>query len=521
MTAGADPTISFVTPVYDPPLDALEACLDSVLAQRGLSWEHILVDDRSTDPRVRELLRRRSAADPRVRVVEREVNGGIVAASQDAVEAARGEFVAFLDHDDRLAPTALTVLADVLVDPEVDYVYTDEDKVDDEGRHFDAFRKPAWSPERLRHQMYVGHLSVMRTSLVREVGGVRPGFDGSQDHDLALRVTERARTIVHVPQVLYHWRTVSGSTAADPNAKPYAWEAGRRAVAEHLVRTGIDAEAELGPVPGTYWVHRATPDVLISVVIPTRGGSGIIWGARQHYVLEAVDSIIATTEARFEVVVVYDSVTDPHVLDELRARLGDRLVLVEFEEQFNFSQKCNVGVAAARGDVVVLMNDDVYLSAPRSLDQLAATALEPGVGGVGCRLLFEDGRLQHGGHVYEHGDWHHVLLAAGPDEHGPFAGLHVGREASGVTAALLAVRRDVYLEVGGMAERLPVNFNDVDFSYKLWHEGHRVLWLPEVTAYHFESQTRVPKVFAWEISLVRQRWGIPGRDSYFPEGSHF
>ncbi len=520
MTAGG-PRISFVTPVYDPPIHALTACLDSVRAQAAGDWEHVLVDDCSTDPRVRALLRSRSARDPRVRVVERATNGGIVAASQDALAAARGEFVAFLDHDDRLAPHALTSLAEPMSDPEVDYIYTDEDKVDENGRRFDAFRKPGWSPERLRHQMYTGHLSVMRASLVREVGGIRTGFDGSQDHDLALRVTEKARSVVHVPQVLYHWMTVQGSTAADPGAKPYAWEAGRRAVAEHLERVGIRGEAELGPVPGTYWVRRPAPDVTVSVVIPTRGGAGIIWGERAVHVVEAVDSIMRTTTVPVEVVVVYDTVTPPAVLDAMRERCGDALVLVPYDEPFNFSRKCNVGVAAACGDVIVLMNDDVRLTEPGSLDQLAAAALEDGVGAVSCRLLFEDGRLQHGGHVYEHGDWHHVLLGAGGDEHGPFAGLHVGREVSGVTAALVALRRERYLEVGGMTELLPVNFNDVDFCYKLRHLGHRILWLPEVTAYHFESQTRTPTVLDWEVRFVRHRWGVPVDDPYFPEGSHF
>ncbi len=513
--------VTFITPVYDPPLAALEACLDSLLAQEDPDWEHVLVDDCSTQQRVRELLRRRAARDPRVRVVERETNGGIVAASQDALELATGEFVAFLDHDDRLSPRALSVLAPVLAEPDVDYVYTDEDKVDESGRHFDTFRKPEWSPERLRHQMYTGHLSVMRTSLVREVGGVRQGFDGSQDHDLTLRVTERARRIVHVPEVLYHWMTVEGSTAADPGAKPYAWAAGRRAVDEHLERLGIDATADLGPVPGTYWLRRAAPDVLISVVIPTRGGAGMIWGERVVHVVEAVSSVLRTTTARVEIVVVHDTVTPPEVLDELSDICGDALVLVPYDEPFNFSRKCNVGVTAASGDVLVLMNDDVRLTQSGSLDQLAAAALEDGVGAVSCRLLFEDGRLQHGGHVYEHGDWHHVLLAAGPDEHGPFAALHVGRESSGVTAALLALRREVYLQVGGMAEGLPANFNDVDFCYKVRHVGWRILWLPEVTAYHFESQTRDPLVHAWEINFVRGRWGVPGRDAYIPEGSHF
>lgn len=515
------PLISVVTPVYDPPLAALNACIESVRGQRGALWEHILVDDLSSNEEVRAELRRHAAADPRIRLIERPVNGGIVAASRDAVEAANGDFVAFLDHDDQLAEGAFEKLAPLLAEPEVDLVYTDEDKVDERGQYFDAFRKPEWSPERLRHQMYVGHLSLMRTSLVREVGSLHDGFDGSQDHDLALRVSERARRIVHVPEILYHWRVVAGSTAGDPVAKPYTWEAGRRAVAAHLRRVGIDGEADLGPVPGTYVVRRNVQRVSLSVVIPTRGGFGMIWGEHVCHVVKAVESIAATAVGDVEVVVVYDDVTDPTVLDRLREILGDRLVLVRFSEKFNFSRKCNVGVAASSGDVVILMNDDVRLTGRGSLEELAAAACEPGVGAVSCELRFEDGRLQHGGHVYEHADWHHILLGAGPDEHGPFAGLRVGREVSGATAALLAVRRSVYFEVGGMTEHLPGNFNDVDFSYKLRYCGYRVLWLPEITAYHFESQTRVPKVHQWEVEFVRDRWGVPEVDSYFPTGSHF
>ena len=225
------PLFSIVTPVYDPPLDVLKECIESVLAQDFDAWELILVDDFSPTAAVPIVIGQYAQQDARIRLVERDTNGHIVVASNDGVELAQGEFIALLDHDDLLAPTALSRVAAAIAEhDDVDYVYTDEDKVGADGRFYATFHKPDWSPERLRGQMYTSHLSVLRTELVREVGGFREGFEGSQDHDLVLRVTEQARRVVHVPEVLYHWRAVEGSTAVDIEAKPYANDAGRRAV---------------------------------------------------------------------------------------------------------------------------------------------------------------------------------------------------------------------------------------------------------------------------------------------------
>lgn len=517
----AAPLLSVVTPVFRPPPGVLEETIASVREQTFEGWELVLVDDASRDPEVDAVLRAAAAADPRVRVVTREANGGIVAASNDAIDACRGQFVALLDHDDLLVPEALERVAEELArHDDVDYLYTDEDKVDEEGRTFDEFEKPEWSPERLRGQMYTAHLSVLRTSLVRALGGFREGFDGSQDHDLVLRVTERARRIVHLPEVLYHWRTVEGSTAQDPDAKPYAWEAGRRAVQEQLDRLGIRGTAELGPVPGTYRIDRPVPPGWrVSVVIPTRGSSGMVWGERRYFVVEAVSSLIRQAGVDdLEIVVIYDADTPAEVLAALRDVARERLVLVPFTEPFNFSAKCNVGAVRATGDVLLFLNDDTEVSAGSSLAPLIGPLAEHDVGMTGARLLFEDGRLQHGGHVYDGGDWFHVRLYAGPDDYGPFSSLLVAREASGLTAACCALRADVFQEIGGFSERLPVNYNDVDLAYKVRSAGYRMLWIPTATAHHFESQTRVAQVLPEETLLVLERWGSPGRDPYFPQG---
>lgn len=234
------PRFSIITPVYNPPRDAFELCVSSVLSQTSSDWEWCLANDASPDswvaPRLQELQR----MDARIRVVGRTTNGGIVAASNDAIALAEGEFLVLLDNDDELHADALALVAAALDrEPTADYLYSDENKVSPDGRHFDDFAKPVWSPERLLAQNYTSHLSVLRRSLVEEVGRFRPGFDGSQDYDLVLRVIERARTVVNVPQVLYHWRSLPTSTASAASAKPYAFIAAMKAVREHLSRCGV------------------------------------------------------------------------------------------------------------------------------------------------------------------------------------------------------------------------------------------------------------------------------------------
>jgi O-antigen biosynthesis protein len=513
------PLISILTPVFDPPIDALRAAVDSVRSQTFTNWELILVDDCSRCEDVRDVLRKFAAADERISVTERVTNGGIVATSNDALGLARGQFVALLDHDDLLTPEALEAVArSIAEDTDVDYIYTDEDKVDEDGVAYDAFIKPDWSPERLRSQMYTGHFSVLRTAMAREVGGFTAGSDGSQDHDLVLRVTERARRIVHIPKVLYHWRAIEGSTASATNAKPYAWQAGLTAVQRHLDRMDIHGRAVFGPEPGTYNVERfLDPCLRVSVIIPTRGNRGFVWGESRCLVVEAVRSIMAlATHPSLEIVVVYDAPTPEKVLTQLREIAGERLVLVPFEEPFNFSAKCNVGFLVSTGDAVIFMNDDMHLVTPGFAEQLVAPLFEEGVGATGARLLFADGSLQHAGHVYARGDLTHAGFGLAGDVQGPFAAYLINRECAGLTAACMAVARSTFEDVGGFCEELPGNFNDVDFSRKIRFTGRRLLWMSQVTLYHFESLSRVSTVHEWEYDYVVRRWKIPMRDPYFP-----
>ncbi|MFC5729776.1 MULTISPECIES: glycosyltransferase family 2 protein [Nocardioides] len=508
----SSPRVSVITAVYDPPRDAFEATVASVLAQTNEDWEWILTDDRSPSDWVVPRLRELAAQEPRVRVRVREENGGIVAASNDSLAEASGEFVALLDHDDVLERQALERMLQAIdgtrEPDEVDYVYSDQDWMTADGRCHRPFRKPDWSPERLRHHMYTTHFSMLRRSLVLDVGGFRAGFDGSQDHDLVLRVTEQARQIVHVREVLYHWRQIPGSAAADPHAKPYAWDAGVRAVQDHLDRVGIEAVALHGLAPGFYQIDR-TPDLTtpVSVIIPTIGSQATVWGSRRTLVVQAVSSLLEKTQhENLEFVVVYDTPTPPTVIHELRSIPGARLRFVEFTEEFNFSAKCNVGALHASGDVFVFLNDDMEAESDGLIETLITPLNEPGVGATGAKLLFEDGRIQHAGVIYGDGQiGHHYYRSH--RKRGSYCELAMNREVSALTGACLAMRRETFQEVGGFTEKLPGNFNDVDMCLKIRAQGHRLIWMHDAVLHHFESATREASIKPFELRHMTRRWG--------------
>ena len=500
------PRFSICTPVHDPPLDLLQACLDSIAGQTWTDWELCLVDDGSHRAEVLEELRSRASGDPRIRLVERPVAGGIVAASNAALELARGDFVVLVDHDDRIESNALELVAEALAgDETIDYLYTDEDKLAPDGSIYDTFLKPDWSPERLRSQNYCTHLSVLRRSIVTEIGGFRDGFDGSQDHDLILRVTEHARTVHHIPAVLYHWCITPGSAAGDADAKPYAREAGRRAVAEHFDRLGINATVEQLATPGHYRSRRR-PAVwpTVSIVIPTVGTARPVWGVERPLVLGAVASVReVSTYPSIEIFVVADPETPRSVLVEL-AELDCTVVAAEGE--FNFSARCNQGAAASTGEVLLFLNDDTLVEQADWIETMVGFLVEADVGIVGARLLYADGTLQHGGLLLNEQPLHIFHGFAG-DDPGPFGLLEYDREVSAVTAACLLTPRSVFTELGGFPEDFRIAFNDLDYCLRVRATGRRIVWSAHSTLFHFESQTRRPDADQPEIDLLYERWG--------------
>jgi glycosyltransferase involved in cell wall biosynthesis len=530
------PRFSILTPVYETPARVLQKMLRSVRRQSCADWELCLVDDGSTQPHVREILDRAQARDPRIRVKYRESNAGIVAASNDALEMARGEFVALLDHDDALHPDALAHVSEAIDgNPDADYVYTDEDKVDVAGRHSGPFFKPDWSPERMRTQMYTCHFSVLRRSLVEEVGGFDPEFEGSQDWDLVLKVTERARAVLHVPRVLYHWRTLESSAAGGgEEAKPWAFEAGRRAVQAHCDRIGLPAKVERDAEdPGVLHLQpKLREQPLVSIVIPTAGQVRDVRFEPVALVVHCVRSIVEdSTYENYEIVCVTDDSVPAETIEELGEIAGDRLRLVPFSGPFNFSAKINQGAVRSAGDHLLLLNDDIEVATPEWMERMVMYSAHDGVGAAGGRLIWGDSRLQHVGLGFEGGLPGHLYHGFSGDYKGYANAVQIARNCLGVTGACVMTPRDVFMELGGLTTTLPVNFNDVDYCLKVHASGRRIVYDPDLVMYHFESSTRDPQVEAWEHEELAERWramaavdpygnphvsyGLPRLTSYF------
>lgn len=485
------PKISVVMPVFDPDPRFLDSAIGSVVKQAYPAWELCIADDRSTDPRVRELLRRWADHEPRIRLVFRNENGNISRATNSAAELASGEFLAFLDHDDELSPDALGEVAlHLAAHPETDFLYTDDDKCDARGNRYDPQFKPDWSPELLLSYMYMSHLCVARRSLFEDVGGIRVGFEGSQDYDFALRATERARAIGHVPLVLYHWRAVPSSTASGGAAKPASFEAGRRAIQEALERRG-----SRGTVVQPTWAIAASVGIFdqefgddgpsVSILIPTRNGR-----TRLQRCLESLQS---TTYRNYSVIVIDNESDDPQTLEYLRGLPHRVLRIANPGTRFNFAAINNRAAELVSGDYVLFLNDDTEVLEPRWLSRMVGSAQIPGVGAVGARLLFPDGRIQHAGIV--HGLYHGL---AGPAfklapawDNGYLSYAKVVRNYSAVTAACLLTSRKLFQELGGFDERtFAVAYNDVDFCYRLVDAGFRCVYCPGAELLHHEGLSR-------------------------------
>jgi GT2 family glycosyltransferase len=515
------PRISIVTPVYNTEPRWLRACIESVRRQAYANWELCLCDDASTRPETIEVLREYEG-QPNIRIHYAGENGGISAASNLALALATGEFVALLDHDDELTPDALAeVVAHVNAHPDADVVYSDEDKLDESGSRCDPFFKPDWSPEHFLSCMYSCHLMVVRKRLIDAVGGFRRGYEGAQDYDLLLRLMERTSHIDHLPRVLYHWRKVPGSTAAAGLAKPWALDAGRQALEDHVRRRGIDAEVEPGYAPGLYRVHRhirGTP--LVSLVIPTAGRPRRLPGGREVDILaQAVRSVVARTSwPHYEFVIVADAAG---VSDAALAALdGTRHQVLRFERLglFNFSAKINAGVAASSGEHVLLFNDDLEAMEPDWLEAMLEYSQDPEVGAVGPKLLYPDGRLQHIGIVLGVGGVASHVFHQQPGVSTGYAGSAViARNYSAVTAACLMSRRQVFDEAGGFDERFPIDFNDVDYCLRVRRAGYRIVFTPWARLTHHESASFGTRHYdPVVLAEMRRRWGQAiERDPYY------
>jgi glycosyltransferase involved in cell wall biosynthesis len=508
------PLISVLMPVYNPPLTMLEEAIRSVQGQLYRNWELCIADDASTDKGVRELLQRYANEDSRIKVVFREKNGHISAASNSALDLVNGDYVALLDNDDLLREHALFYIADAIAsNPDAGLIYSDEDKIDQSGQRYDPYFKPDWNPDLFLSHNMICHLGAYRTDLVKSLGGFREGYEGAQDYDLALRCTEQLtpQQIVHIPRVLYHWRSHPGSTAQAVGEKNYAQLAGQRALNDHFARINVAAKAELldfGMYRVQYVLPKSAP--LVSLIIPTRNALDLV--------KQCVDSIVdKTTYKNYEILIVDNNSDDPDTLAYFDSFAGNKKIRVLRDKRpFNYSALNNAAVKKARGKYLGLINNDIEVISPEWLDEMMGLAIQPGVGAVGARLWYPNDTLQHGGCITGVGGvagHSHKHLPRG--SFGYFARAQLIQTLSAVTAACLIVKKSIYQEVGGLDEtNLKVAFNDVDFCLRVREAGYRNVWTPYAELYHHESATRGHEDtsekqmrFRDEVLYMQKRWG--------------
>jgi GT2 family glycosyltransferase len=512
------PKISILMPVYNSDEKWLRLAIDSVINQVYRDWELCVVDDASTRTDIKQILESYAVRDRRIKVRYLEENRGISGASNEALGMAGGDFVGCLDHDDELTRDALFEIVKVLNEnPNLDFIYSDHDKKDLDGRRVEPFFKPDWSPDLLLSMNYVSHFSVTRKSLVDHIGGFRLGFEGSQDHDLILRVTESTDRIAHVPKPLYSWRKAPSSAAASMKAKPYAGEAAKKALREALTRRGL-----LGTVTdslgGRYRVRHAIRGApLVSIIIPTRD--------RVDLLKRCIESIEPRTSHRnYEIVIVDNNSVDPATLAYLES---SKHTIVKFDEPFNFSKINNLGTKYAKGDHLLFLNNDTEVVGEYWLEAMLEHSQRPEVGMVGALLLYPNGsrshrpsRIQHAGVTIGVGGVAGHAFKHLPADRSNYYDLHrVIRNCSAVTAACAMMRRSVFDEVGGFDEKLKVAFGDVDLCLRVRESGYRVVYTPYAMVYHHECATRGRLHPAEDEAYAIDRWGdaiIKGDPYYNP-----
>lgn len=513
-----NPKISILIPVYNTDERLLRECVESVQNQTYPNWELCIADDASSLPHIKPLLNEFAAKDKRIKVVFRDTNGHISEASNSALNLATGEYVALFDHDDLLARHALLRIVQAInKSPNGVFFYTDEDKVDIDGKRYYPHFKPDWNLDLLLSHNYITHFSVCKTSHIRSIGGFRAGVEGSQDYDLILRCTAKLedQEIIHIPEVLYHWRAIPGSTAMCADEKSYTVAAGMKALKDYFRSQNSEAIVERGSSPNFFkiqWPIPAEDQPLVTLMIPTRDCFAIL--------KQCIDSILEKTAYKnYEILILDNQSSCPETLEYLKRLSSDdkRVRVLKWDASFNYSSINNFGASQAKGSILGLLNNDVEVINAGWLGEMVSHSCREEIGCVGAKLYYPNETLQHGGvilglnEIVGHSHRHYFRYDSG----------HSGRltavqNLSAVTAACLLVRKSVYFEVGGLNEvDLTVAFNDVDFCLKVREAGYRNLWTPYAELYHHESFSRgldneSPEKIERanrEIAYMKKQWG--------------
>ena len=505
------PIISIIVPVYNIEEKWLRKAIESVRAQSYARWELCICDDASTQEHIKPILEEYAKKDSRIKIIYRENNGGIVKATNSALKLAQGGYVGFLDNDDELAKQALYEIVKAVQESKYDLVYSDEDKLDIEGKRCDPFFKPDWSPDLLLSHNYICHFSVYRRKILDELGGLREGFDGSQDYDLVLRFTEKANNIKHIPKILYHWRKIPGSTAARVDAKSYAFDAAKKALTDAMRRRGLKADITDGKWLGSYRIKRNIEgEPLVSIIIPFKDKVDIL--------KPCLDSIITkSTWKNYEILLVNNRselLETTEYLQELAVRIKadesqklPRMQILNYDRPFNFSAINNFAARQASGQYLILLNNDTEVITPDWIECMLEHAQRPDVGAVGVKLLYPENKVQHAGVLIGIGGIaNHAFLKQEAFENGYFGQINVIKNYSAVTGACMMVSKNIYQKMGGLdEENLGVAFNDVDFCLRLRGKGYLIVYTPYAQLYHYESLSRGYDVAINEVKYMQQK----------------
>lgn len=504
------PLISIVIPLYCTPLPYLKELLESVRRQSYENWQLCLADG-SPDDKAKEFIEKHYGREKRIVYRKLEENGGISVNTNEAVALAAGEYLMFCDHDDTLEPDALYEIVKAINDTGADMLYTDEDKVSMDGRHyFDPNFKPDFNLFRLRENNYICHIFVVKKSLTDETGLLRSEFDGAQDFDFILRCCEKAQKITHIPKVLYHWRCHMDSTAADPSSKAYAYEAGRKAVREHYQRLGIDAKVEMTERPGWYRSHvKVQGNPLISVIIPNKDHT-------DDLELCLFSMTRKSTYRNYEILIVENNSEKEETFEYYR-KLPDRYPkarVLTWEKEFNYSAINNFAAKEAKGEYLLFLNNDVEILTLDWMEEMLQNCQQENVAAVGAKLYYPDDTIQHAGVVLGLGGIAgHIMCRASKEDPGYFGRMISVQEISAVTAACMMVKKSDFDAVGGLDETFQVAFNDIDLCMKFRAAGKKIIFTPYAELYHYESKSRgledTPEKqfrFDKEVKRFQEKW---------------
>ena len=505
-----NPKISIIIPMYNTPEKFFKELVDGLIKQTYSNWELCLADG---SPEKNEKLKKIYKKDSRIKYKFLGENKGISGNTNAALELATGDFIALLDHDDLLAEFSLfEIVKCINKNPDVDFIYTDEDKFEElGGKRYDPYFKSDFAPDTLRANNFICHFSVFKKELMEELGGFRSEFDGAQDYDIILRMSEKAKKIIHIPKILYHWRVHALSTAkSGGTAKPYAYEAGIKAVQTHIDRIGLKGKVISGNTLGTYKVnYELNEKPKVSIIIPNKD-----YASTLKVCLKSIEKL--TTYENYEIIVVENNSEEQKTFDYYKEIDGkNKVKVIKYPENgFNYSKIINYGVKNSDGEYIIQLNNDTQLLTPNWIEEMLGLAQREDVGAVGAELFYPDKSIQHAGIIIGIGGVAgHVFRNIPHGMHGYFSKDAMVQNMSAVTAACIMASRKMYDLVGNMDEKFEVAFNDVDFCLKLREQGKLIVYNPYVQFIHYESKSRgfedtleKQKRFQGEIERFQSRW---------------